>query len=293
MNPRNVALAVIGAVVIGGAGYLAGVEMSGKGPTAAVAEKAVTEYLAAHPEVLAPPPSAAPATVAALSDDQITEVEGVVRSYLIANPEVIQDAINELQRRQDEAEQEQQVGAISANRDLLFTSSRQVVLGNPDGNVTLVEFFDYNCGYCKRAHADMKQLLAEDNNLKIVLKEFPVLGEGSVEAARVSIAVRILAPEKAAAFFDALIEEKGQANGARAMAVAESLGIDRARLAETINADEVKESIAESYGLATKLALTGTPSYVTAREVIVGAVGYDTLKEKLEEARTACATANC
>ena len=293
MNPKNIALAVVGAVVIGAAGYLVGVEVAGRGPSAAVAEKAVTDYLAAHPEAVAPAAGDSATTVAALGDDQITEVEGIVRNYLIANPEVIRDAIDELQRRQDEAEQADQTKAISDNRDALFTSSRQVVLGNPEGDVTLVEFFDYNCGYCKRAHADMKQLLAEDKDLRIVLKEFPVLGEGSVEAAQVSIAVKLLAPEKSEAFFDALISEKGQVNGAKALAVAEDLGLDRAKITEMVKSDEVKETIAEGYGLATKLSLTGTPSYVTAMEVIVGAVGYDTLRQKVEEARTACASSSC
>ena len=295
MTSKTLALAVVVAVVFGAAGYLAGVEIAGRGPSATVAEKAVTDYLAAHPEALKPAAADIPpaTTVAALSDDQISEVEGVVRNYLVANPEVIRDALNELQRRQDEAEQAAQTQAISENRELLFSSPRQVVLGNPSGDVTLVEFFDYNCGYCKRAHADMKQLLADDQNLRIVLKEFPVLGEGSVEAAQVSIAVKLIAPEKSAEFFDALLGEKGQVNGAKALALAEDLGLDRAKVTEMMKSDEVKETIAEGYDLANKLALTGTPSYVTSQEVVVGAVGYDALKEKLAAARAACATADC
>jgi len=295
MNPRTLALAVVVAVVFGAAGYLAGVEIAGRGPSATVAEKAVTDYLAAHPEALKPAGGDATAetAVAALSDDQISEVEGVIRNYLVANPDVIRDALDELQRRQDEAEQAAQVKAIADNRDVLFSSPRQVVLGNPDGDVTLVEFFDYNCGYCKRAHADMKQLLNDDKNLRIVLKEFPVLGEGSVEAAQVSIAVKMLAPEKSAEFFDTLLDEKGQVNGAKALALAEELGLDRTKVTETMKSDEVKKTIAEGYDLANKLALTGTPSYVTSQEVIVGAVGYDALKEKLAAARAACATADC
>ncbi|MCC6790082.1 MAG: thioredoxin domain-containing protein, partial [Thermomicrobiales bacterium] len=140
--------------------------------------------------------------VAELSATQRQEVEGIVkdylttnpgfiRDYLMANPEVIRDAIDELQRKQDEAERASQVAAIDDNRELLFSSPRQVVMGNPDGNVTLIEFFDYNCGYCRRAQADMQQLMADDPDLKVVLKEFPVLGEGSMEASQVSVAVRI------------------------------------------------------------------------------------------------------
>ncbi len=300
MKPMNIAVAAIGAVVIGAAGYLAGVELSGRGPSAAVAESAVKEYLAAHPDVLvpggasAPPGAAAPTTeVAAMSDTERSEIEGVIKNYLMTNPEIVRDAIDELQRRQDQAEQADRVKAIADNSDLLFASTRQVVLGNPKGNVTLVEFFDYNCGYCKRAHADMVKLMEEDKDLRVVLKEFPVLGEGSVEAAQVSIAVRILAPEKSGEFFDALLSVNGQVNGAKAIAVAEDLGLDAAKIRETIKSDEVKQTIGEAYSLATNLSLTGTPSYVTAQEVVVGAVGYDALKAKIAEARTACASANC
>ncbi|HMN88307.1 MAG TPA: DsbA family protein, partial [Bauldia sp.] len=199
----------------------------------------------------------------------------------------------ELEKRQAAAEADRSKAALAQHRERVFNSPHQVVLGNPKGDVTLVEFFDYNCGYCKRAHADMLQLLDEDKDLRIVLKEFPVLGEGSVQAAQVSIAVRLVAPEKSAEFFNALLDEKGQINGAKALALAEELGIDRAKLDEAMKTDEVKATIEESYDLANKLSLTGTPSYVTAQEVVVGAVGYDALKEKIATARAACATTSC
>ena len=205
----------------------------------------------------------------------------------------MRDAIDELQRKQDEQEQAAQVAAIGDNRDLLFSSPRQVVMGNPKGDVTLIEFFDYNCGYCRRAQADMQQLIADDPNLKVVLKEFPVLGDGSIEASQVSIAVRIIAPDKAGDFHDALIAQSGQVDGDVALAVAEELGIDRDKIEETMASDEVKDTITEVYALAQKLSLTGTPSYVTSGEVAIGAIGYDALKDKIATARAACATEVC
>jgi protein-disulfide isomerase len=226
-----------------------------------------------------------------LSDAQRAQVEGIIKEYLIAHPEVIKDAMDELQRRQDEAEQAQQVSAIKDNSSTLFSSSRQVVLGNPKGDVTLVEFFDYNCTYCKRAHADLKELLANDKNLRVVLKEFPVLGEGSVEAANVAVAVNLVAPDKYWDFHDAMLTERGQANGDKAIAVAEELGINKSKLMAAMKSPEVKATIAESYDLANKLSLTGTPSYVTPKEVVVGAVGYDALKEKIGMAR--CGQPTC
>ena len=94
--------------------------------------------------------------------------------------------MDELQQKEDAAAKQAQTDAISSNKDLIFSSSREVVLGNPKGDVTLVEFFDYNCAYCKRAHADMKRLIADDPNLRVVLKEFPILGDGSVQAAQIA-----------------------------------------------------------------------------------------------------------
>jgi protein-disulfide isomerase len=295
MSIRTLLIATAAAVAIGAAGYVAGNGFV----TDSIAETAT--------EAAAPQPDAAPEAgtmVAELSAAQRQEVEGIVkdyltsnpgfiRDYLMANPEVIRDAIDELQRKQDEAERASQVAAIDDNRELLFSSPRQVVMGAPDGDVTLIEFFDYNCGYCRRAQADLQQLLDGDPNLRVVLKEFPVLGEGSMEAAQVSVAVRILAPDQAADFQNALMAQSGQVNGDVALAVAEGLGLDRAKLEETMHSDEVRDTIAESYALAQTLSLTGTPSYVTAEEVAIGAIGYDALKEKIATARAACATEVC
>lgn len=291
MNSRiATVLAVIAALLFGATGYLYGINSGGV--SQADMDAGIEAYLNAHPALLASDvaPPAAPAD--GLDESQIVAVRDLIRDHLLANPEIIRDAINELQRKEAEAALAAQATMIADDKDRIFASSHQVVLGNPDGDVTLVEFFDYNCGYCKRAHADMKKLIDEDGNLRIVLKEFPVLGDGSVEAAHVSIAVRIAAPDMAADFHDALILDRGQVNGTRALAVAEDMGLDMAKIQEAMESEEVKATIEESYDLAEKLSLTGTPSYVTAKEVIVGAVGYDTLKAKIDDAR-ACATVSC
>ncbi|MGB8668274.1 MAG: thioredoxin domain-containing protein, partial [Pseudolabrys sp.] len=157
-----------------------------------------------------------------LSAGQRSEVERVVRDYLIAHPEVIQDAMAELDKRQTAADAEKHKVTIKDNAQTIFSSPRQVVLGNPDGNVTFVEFFDYNCGYCKRAMDDMLTLLKDDPKLKVVLKEFPVLGPGSVEAAQVAVAVRMQdkTGKKYLEFHQKLLGGRGQADKARALAVA-------------------------------------------------------------------------
>lgn len=291
MNRPAAAFAVIAAVAIAAAGYAVGLRSGGlSGNERAAVEALVKDTLVA--EAPATPVPAGTIETAQLSDDQRAEVEAIIRNYLIANPEIIRDAINELQRREDTAAQMAQTQAITDNGDLIFSTAGGVALGNPAGDVTLVEFFDYNCTYCRRAHADMKQLIETDPKLRIVLKEFPILGDGSVAAARVALAVLVTAPEKYAAFQNALISEKGQADGERAMAVAEELGLDVQALSAARDGPEVTKAINETYELAAKLNLTGTPSYVTEREVVVGAVGYDALKAKIGDVR-ACATAAC
>lgn len=222
---------------------------------------------------------------AMFSDAHRSEIEGIIRNYLMANPEIIRDAIIELQRKESEAAQAAQGQVITDNAALLFNSPRQVVLGNPDGDVTLVEFFDYNCGYCRRAHSDMTRLIEEDPNLRVVLKEFPVLGEGSVQAAQVASAVLQVAPEKYGEFHEAMLTEPGQVDGPTALAVAEDVGIDIAKLEELAQGDETSAIISEAAMLGSNLQLTGTPSYVTKRQVIIGAVGYDALRQEIAEIR--------
>lgn len=220
------------------------------------------------------------------------EIEAIIKSYLLENPEVVRDAFMELEKRQKEAENVARADTIAQSKDLLFNSTRQVVLGNPQGDVTLVEFFDYNCGYCKRSLGDMHRLIAEDSNLRIVLKEFPVLGQGSVEAAQVAVALNNTTPELYEKFHDALLGGRGQANAARARAVAIEAGADADALDKALKDPEVAATIEEVYGLANSLGLTGTPSYVVGDEVIFGAVGYDRLKSRITDFRQ-CGSTSC
>jgi protein-disulfide isomerase len=134
-----------------------------------------------------PVPAETPAA-GGFSPDQTRAIENIVKDYLVQHPEVLQDAMDALDKRQKEADAEKARTTIKDNKATIFNSAHQVVLGNPDGNVTMVEFFDYNCAYCKRALPDMLSLLKTDPDLKFVLKEFPVLGPGSVEAAHVAVA---------------------------------------------------------------------------------------------------------
>jgi protein-disulfide isomerase len=228
-----------------------------------------------------------------ISVSQRGEIEKIIKEYLLANPEVLQDAMSELEKRQAAAEAAKHQATIKDSAEELFNSKRQVVVGNPQGDVTFVEFFDYNCGYCKRAMSDMLDLMKDDPKLKVVLKEFPVLGPGSIEAARVAVAVRMQdkTGKKYLDFHQKLLGGRGQADKARAMAAAKDAGFDMARVERDMASDEIQKSLEESFKLAEKLGLNGTPSYVIGDNVIVGAVGLPALKEKINTAR--CGKATC
>jgi protein-disulfide isomerase len=229
----------------------------------------------------------APAVAQQFSAPQKSEIEKIVREYLIAHPEVLQEAMAEFEKRQAVADSDRVKGAVKEHARDIFSSSRQVVLGNPQGNVTMVEFFDYNCGYCKRAMTDMLTLLKNDPNLRVVLKEFPVLGPGSVDAAKVAAAVRMQdkSGKKYLDFHQRLLGGRGQADKDRALAAAKDAGLDVARIEKDMSGDEVKASLAESFKIAEALGLNGTPSYVIGEDVVIGAVGLDALKEKINSAR--------
>jgi len=240
----------------------------------------------------APPPAAAIAQTAnastpVFSDSQRQAIESIIKDYLVQHPEALQDAIDALDKRQKEADADKAREMIVAHNATLFNSPHQVVLGNPQGKVTMVEFFDYNCGFCKRALPDMMTLLKTDSDLKFVLKEFPVLGPGSVEAAHVAVAVRMqdTSGKKYLEFHQKLLGGRGPADKAHALAVAKEVGFDMARIEKDMESDEVKTTIDEDMEPADALGVNGTPSYVVGNELVVGAVGIEELRTKIEAER--------
>jgi protein-disulfide isomerase len=238
-------------------------------------------------------PAAALAQAQSFSGDQRREIERIVKDYLLSNPELLQEVMNELEKRQATAEAEKHRASVKEHSAALFSSPRQVTLGNPQGDVMVVEFFDYNCGYCKRAMTDMMELMKSDPKLKVVLKEFPVLGPGSVEAAQVGVAVRMQDPsgKKYLDFHQKLLNGKGQADKARSMAAAKEAGADMAKLEKDLASPEVRATLEENFKLAEAMGMNGTPSYVIGKQVVIGAVGVETLREKIGVAR--CGKATC
>jgi protein-disulfide isomerase len=259
---RTIAVATIIAAM---ASFGVGPSHSQPGEAAdAAVEAIIKNYLAKHPE----------------------EIERIVRDYLVKNPEVLQTSIAELLKRRNTATADK-TAAIKSNADALFSSTHQVSLGNQNGDVTMVEFFDYNCGYCKRALSDLIALLKDDPNLKVVLKEFPILGSGSTETARVAVAVRMQDPsgEKYFAFHQKLLGYRGPANKDSALAAAKEVGLDMARLEQDMASDEIRETLEESVRLAQSLGINGTPGYVIGDRIVSGAIGAPGLKERIQEAR--------
>src|SRR3974390_1327136 len=183
------------------------------------------------------------------SPAQRNSIETIVHDYLIAHPEVRQEADAELEKKQAAADAEKHKDAVKEHAKALFSSPHQVVLGNPDGKVTFVEFFDYNCSFCKRAMDDMLTLIKEQPNLKVVLKEFPVLGPGSVEAAQVAVAARMQdkGGKKYLDFHQRLLGGRGQADRAHALAAAKDAGLNTAQIEKDMTSPEVKATLQENF----------------------------------------------
>jgi protein-disulfide isomerase len=234
--------------------------------------------------------AAAPAF--ALDDSQKKEMGEFIREYLIQNPEVMIEVQNALESKQQAQRTDQSSKAVATYKDEIFSSPTDVVLGNPKGDVTVVEFFDYNCGYCKRAMSDMDDILSKDKNIRFVLKEFPILGPDSLAAHKVANAVRLIAPEKYAEFHRELLGGQDHASEDTAMAVATGLGIDEAAIRKSMTDNPNDDVVREAYQLANAIGITGTPTYVVGDEAVFGAVGLGEIEGKVKNVRS-CGKASC
>lgn len=237
--------------------------------------------------------TAQPAAVTAAGNLDKKQVETIVREYLLDNPELLLEMQGALEAKQKEEQRVAHVEVIKQSKDEIFNSAFDGIVGNPNGKTTIVEFYDYNCGYCKRAQADMTALTKANPDLRFVLKEFPILGPDSQKAHVVSMAFRKLMPEKFGEFHDKLIGGEGRAGEDNAIKIAIGLGANEAKLREAMNDPAIDEAFNRTYELANKLQISGTPSYVVGNEVIFGALGQDVLAEKIAEAKACQADSTC
>ena len=224
-----------------------------------------------------------------ISPQERARVESIIRDYLLKNPEILHEVMAELEKKQASAQEAARRSILVEQRDALFRPANEIVLGNPNGDITLVEFFDYNCGYCKRALSDLGELIKSDSKLRVVLLDYPVLGPGSVEASQVAVAAKQqLTPAKFLDFHTRLLMGRGQANKARALEVAREVGLDLARLEKDMADPKVQQTLQNTAAIGEKLKITGTPSYVVGTDVVEGAVGAASLREAVAQARESC-----
>ena len=214
-------------------------------------------------------------------------IEAIVHQYLVENPEVLVEAQQVLAAREEAAQKLAQLQTIRSSSSVIFNADYDGVIGNPQAPITVVEFFDYNCGYCKRAIKDMEKLVGDNDDVRFVMKEFPILGPDSQRASQVSMAFHKLAPQDYAAFHSELMTAPGRVTEASALKVALSFGVDEAALRAGMKDPSIAEAIGQTYELAKDLSITGTPSYIIGDEVVFGAIGHQILQQKISDAREA------
>jgi len=211
------------------------------------------------------------------------EIEQIVREYLLNNPEVILEAIEGLEeKRRAEAEAAQR-RALSSRREAIFNDPTSPVAGNPRGDVTVVEFFDYRCPYCKQVAGALARLLKEDGNVRFVFKELPILGPDSVVAARAALAAK--AQGRYVDMHQALMRARGTLDEATVLRIAGDIGLDTARLKADMGRSEIDDVFERNRQLARELSISGTPAFVIGNQIIPGAVDFETLKKLVADAR--------
>ncbi len=233
---------------------------------------------------LAPPAPALDLESLSASDRALLREE--IRAYLLENPEVIMEAVAVLEDRQAQGQANADSDLVKTNAEALFNDPNSWVGGNPEGDITLVEFMDYRCGYCRRAFDDVKGLLAADGNIKFVIKEFPILGEESVRASRFAIATRQVAGDDAyKSVHDALMSYDGSMNETGFTRLADTLGLDANRIVSEMDSDAVTEVIAANHALGQRLQINGTPSFVMGDQMLRGYLPQDAMQEIANEIR--------
>ena len=218
-------------------------------------------------------------------DMQVDEFERRVLDYLVYNPEIIVATMQRFEKRRAAVAQDEIKSAIAAHADELLRDSASPVGGNPNGDATIVEFFDYNCPYCRSITPDLAEAEASDPELRIVYKEIPILGSDSVFAAKAALAAH--RQGKYVAFHRALMNAKGVAAEGLVLALAAKIGLDVERLKRDMGDPSIQAAIDRNMALARALRITGTPSFVIGHEIVRGAVDLSALQALIEKARAA------
>ncbi|SFM41841.1 DsbA family protein [Shimia aestuarii] len=221
-----------------------------------------------------------------MSKDERAAFRAEIRAYLLDNPEVIMEAVELLEKRNAAAEAAHDLALVQVNADAIFNDGFSWVGGNPEGDVTLVEFIDYRCGYCRKAFDEVEQLIETDGNIRMIVKEFPILGEASVLSSRYAIAVKnTLGDDEYKLAHNALITFKGDINAGSLTRISESLGFEAAPLLAAMDSAEVTEEIRQTRALAQKLQISGTPTFVLQDQLLRGYLPLDNMLALVDEKR--------
>ncbi|GLT09864.1 DSBA oxidoreductase [Sulfitobacter porphyrae] len=221
-----------------------------------------------------------------LTEAERAQFRAEVRAYLMDNPQVIMEAVELLQSREAEAQAQADVNMVSDNAAAIFDDGYSWVGGNPEGDITLVEFLDYRCGYCKRAHGEVAKLLETDGNIRIIVKELPILGEDSVLASRFAIATKqVEGGDAYKAMNDALMAYSGSITVPAMRRIAETLDLDADAIEARMDSEEVTQEIAQTRALAQTLQISGTPTFVVHDEMLRGYLPYDQMRAIVDDKR--------
>lgn len=225
-------------------------------------------------------PAVAEMSVAEMSDAERSAFRAEVKAYLIENPEVLVEAMTVLQDRQAKTEVANDQQLVADYKAEIFNDTISWVGGNPDGDITVVEFMDYRCGYCRKAYAEVEELVKSDGNIRLVLKEYPILGEDSVTSSRFAIAMLQLHGNEAyKKAYDALITLRGSPDAETLGRLASDLGYDAKAVLDKMASPEVSAVIAQNQELGSKMAITGTPTFVIDSQMLRGYVPLDSMQQ--------------
>jgi protein-disulfide isomerase len=223
---------------------------------------------------------------AEMSDAERAAFRDEVRAYLLENPEVLVEAMDILQMREQDAAAQRDLQMLADNSETIFQNAADWVGGNPDGDVVLVEFMDYRCGYCRKAYSEVEELVNSDGNIRFVVKEFPILGEASLLSSQFAISVRQLHGDQAyKAAHDALISLRGEPTTETLERLASDLGLDPQPILARMGSDEVKAVISANHALADTMEISGTPTFVLKNMMLRGYVPLDAMRDIVAETR--------
>lgn len=222
----------------------------------------------------------------AMSDEERSAFRAEVRAYLLENPEVLMEAIAVLEQRQQLAETARDEQLAVMNADALFNDGFSHVGGNPDGDITIVEFIDYRCGFCRRAHPEVAELVESDGNIRIITKEFPILGEQSVLASQFAVATKIVSGDAAyKQVSDALMALRSDVTPAALGSLAAAFNLDADAIFAEMESPATQAVLANNRALGDRMSITGTPTFVFGDQMVRGYVALDQMRAIVEQER--------